>query len=198
VTPKDGVVLPRREAIRLSLAALVPGILPQAQRDSGAGAGALPWPGAAGRQRDRVTDYENDPFIVGVEEKLRCTCGCNLSVYVCRTTDFSCGVSPAMHREVVGLVEEGRTAAEILDAFIGKYGEVVLMAPPKRGFNIAGYVVPGISVTIVGAVMVWILARRSRRVAAVTAAEVGEGVESGALSAEETARIEAELHSLDL
>src|SRR3990172_5145891 len=104
----------------------------------------LPDPWQAGKPRGRVTDYENDPFIVGVEEKLRCTCGCNLSVYTCRTTDFTCETSPAMHRQVVGLADQAKSADEILQIFVSQHGETVLMAPPRRGFNLAAYFVPGL------------------------------------------------------
>lgn len=198
----------RRDALKLSVLALVPTSVRRQGKGGETGqdtlqpsTAALRWPGVAGRERERVTDYENDPFIVGVEEKLRCTCGCNLSVYVCRTTDFTCTVSPAMHREVIALFEEGKDAQEILDAFVARYGEMVLMAPPKEGFNIAGYVVPGIAIVTVGGLMVWLLAKRTRRMAAVAAAHggvQGAGSEGEDLSPDEAARLEAELERLEL
>ncbi|MFL5607308.1 MAG: cytochrome c-type biogenesis protein CcmH [Gemmatimonadaceae bacterium] len=77
-----------------------------------------------------------------LEHQIRCQCGCTLDVYTCRTTDFSCEVSPAMHRDVMALVEGGYSAQEILDSFVGTYGERALMAPKKEGFNWAGYLVP--------------------------------------------------------
>jgi len=77
-----------------------------------------------------------------LEHELRCQCGCTLDVYTCRTTDFSCQVSPAMHRDVISLVEGGYSAQEILDAFVDTYGERALMAPKREGFNWAGYLVP--------------------------------------------------------
>src|SRR5204862_2900899 len=77
-----------------------------------------------------------------IEHRLRCQCGCTLDVYTCRTTDFSCQVSPAMHRDVMALVSVGYSAQEILDAFVDTYGERALMAPKKEGFNWAGYLVP--------------------------------------------------------
>jgi cytochrome c-type biogenesis protein CcmH len=77
-----------------------------------------------------------------LEHQIRCQCGCTLDVYTCRTTDFSCQVSPAMHGDVMALVEGGYSAQEILDSFVGTYGERALMAPKKEGFNWAGYLVP--------------------------------------------------------
>jgi cytochrome c-type biogenesis protein CcmH len=77
-----------------------------------------------------------------LEHELRCQCGCTLDVYTCRTTDFSCQVSPAMHRDAISLVEGGYSAQEILDAFVGTYGERALMSPKRQGFNWVGYLVP--------------------------------------------------------
>jgi cytochrome c-type biogenesis protein CcmH len=98
-----------------------------------------------------------------LERTLRCQCGCTLNVFVCRTTDFSCQVSPAMHRDVMGLVDGGYTAQEIIDAFIDTYGERVLMAPRARGFNLVGYVMPFVALSAGAAVLVVLLRRWQRR-----------------------------------
>ncbi len=161
--------------------------------------GDLMDPSRAGRLQARVTKYENDPFVVGIEEKLRCTCGCNLSVYTCRTTDFTCTTSPAMHQRVVELVEQKKSAEEILDAFVAQYGESVLMAPPREGFNLLGYVVPGILITLVGGALAWVIARKTRIRTAAAAAEpaAGSGVGSS-LPPEQAAKLKAELEKLEL
>lgn len=159
--------------------------------------GNLMDPSRAGTLRDRVTRYENDPFVVDVEGKIRCTCGCNLSVYTCRTTDFTCTTSPAMHQRVIELVEQGKSAQQILDAFVAQYGESVLMAPPREGFNILGYVVPGILISLVGGALAWIMVRKTR----VRLAEAGgaSGAEpQPSLPADEAARLKAELEELEL
>src|SRR5689334_17534487 len=70
-----------------------------------------PKPGA----RAVVSAAERDEL----EHRLRCQCGCTLDVYTCRTTDFSCQVSPAMHHDVMALVSGGYSAQEIVDAFVG-------------------------------------------------------------------------------
>jgi cytochrome c-type biogenesis protein CcmH len=160
--------------------------------------GQLPEPWSAGKFRERVTSYENDPFVVGVEEKLRCTCGCNLSVYTCRTTDFTCETSPAMHREVVALVEEQKTEEEILEAFVAQYGETVLMAPPRRGFNLAGYLVPGAAILAAGAFLVRMLTRRPRvQPVPATASDTPPSTPAG-LAPGDAARLQAELERLEL
>jgi cytochrome c-type biogenesis protein CcmH len=148
-----------------------------------------------GRPRDRITDYENDPFIVGLEGRLRCTCGCNLDVYTCRTTDFTCATSPAMHRQLVEMVESGKTAQEVIDAFVAQHGEMVLMAPKKEGFNLLGYFLPGVAIASVGAWLIWALTKRRTRV---VTAEASDGVDVSGLVPEERAKLEAELQNLEL
>jgi cytochrome c-type biogenesis protein CcmH/NrfF len=155
-------------------------------------------PSRVGLPRARSTDYENDPFIIDVESQLRCTCGCNLDVYTCRTTDFTCGTSPAMHREVVQLVEQGRSAEEILDGFVAEHGEMVLMAPKKEGFNLAAYFVPGAAIACIASVIVWILGRRHSVASVRTASALSDGANLSALSQSEQARLQAELERLEL
>ena len=97
-----------------------------------------------------------------LEHQIRCQCGCTMDVYTCRTTDFSCQVSPAMHRDIVALVQGGYDAGEILEAFVNVYGERVRMSPPKVGFNILGYIVPSIALAI-GAVVLAVMLRRWKK-----------------------------------
>ncbi len=153
----------RRDFLAVAGAALVPVALTQESTKPNDKAAPLYRPSWAGRPRNRVTDYENDPFIVALEGTIKCTCGCNLDVYTCRTTDFTCVVSPAMHREVVSMMEDGMTGKEIVDAFVAQYGETVLMAPKKEGFNLTAYLLPGVTITAVGALMARMLVRRQRR-----------------------------------
>ena len=102
-----------------------------------------------------------------LEHQIHCQCGCNLDVYTCRTTDFACSVSPAMHSDVMGLVAGGHSAQEILAAFKAIYGEKVLMAPVRSGFNLLGYTVPFIALGT-GAAVVAVLMRRWKRTAVVS------------------------------
>ena len=146
-----------------------------------------PKPGAA----PSMSAAERD----ALEHGLRCMCGCTLDVYTCRTTDFSCAVSPAMHRDIMALVAGGHGSREILDAFVGRYGERVLMSPVKEGFNWLGYVAPFVALGS-GAVLVAALIRRWGARAARTAAVV---VSPGAIAAtpEELERLNAAIRDDD-
>jgi cytochrome c-type biogenesis protein CcmH len=111
-----------------------------------------------------VTAADNDAAIQAIEKQLHCTCGCNLDVYTCRTTDFTCTVSPAMHQQVVALAEQGMTGRQILEQFVRDRGVAILMAPPKRGFNLVGYFVPSLLIAA-GAVVLTLVLRRWTRTA---------------------------------
>jgi cytochrome c-type biogenesis protein CcmH/NrfF len=125
--------------------------------------GTLRDPSVAGRSRTPTSTRDNDEAIKQIEQRLHCTCGCNLDVFTCRTTDFSCTYSPELHREVVALYDDGKTAQQILDTFVAKYGEKVLMAPEPGGFNLLGYLLPGVAITIGAAVLALVIGRRERR-----------------------------------
>jgi cytochrome c-type biogenesis protein CcmH len=117
-----------------------------------------------GRASAPLGPLDNDAGVIAIERRLRCSCGCTLDVYTCRTTDFSCTYSPAMHREVVTQVQHGATPEQIIQWFVAQpeYGEKVLMAPAARGFNLLGYLVPGLTVTAFGLVLAaWLVRRRA-------------------------------------
>jgi cytochrome c-type biogenesis protein CcmH len=116
-----------------------------------------------GRPSAPLWPLDNDPGVIAIEGRLRCNCGCTLDVYTCRTTDFTCTYSPAMHAKVVAQVQRGATPEQIVQWFVAQpeYGEKVLMAPAARGFNLMGYLVPGLTVTAVGLVLAaWLVRRR--------------------------------------
>jgi len=102
-----------------------------------------------------MSDAQRDDL----EHQIKCQCGCPLDVYTCRTTDFSCSVSPRMRADVLSLVTGGYSSAEILRAFQEVYGERVLMSPLKSGFNWLGYLTPSVAIAT-GAVVLYALIRR--------------------------------------
>ncbi|MBC7671556.1 MAG: cytochrome c-type biogenesis protein CcmH [Polaromonas sp.] len=136
---------------------------------------------------ESMDDEDRDALV----REIRCQCGCTLDVYICRTTDFSCQVSPAMHRDIISLVEGGYSAQEILDSFVTTYGERALMAPKREGFNLTGYLMP-FAVLGVGAVaLTTVLRRMSNRAApAVIGARVVRSAEGDATD-DEMARLNA-------
>ena len=155
------------------------------------GASGKLWdPSRAGRPMAPVTARDNAATTQAIEKRLRCTCGCSLDVYTCRTTDFTCTTSPAMHQRVLALEDQGKSGPEIVDAFVRENGVSILMAPPKHGFNLAGYFTPAVLILVAAAVLIVVLRRWTRRVAPAT-----PGVSAPAVSAspEELERLNREL-----
>jgi len=140
-----------------------------------------PKPGAA----PSMTQLERDDL----EHQIKCQCGCVLDVFTCRTTDFSCSVSPAMHGDVLALVEGGHDGPEILAAFQSVYGERVLMAPVKSGFNLLGYAMPFLALGGGAIAVVAVLRRLKSRAPAPETAVVPQLSATG----DELARLDAEI-----
>jgi len=169
-------MMTRRALVGLGVAALVPGLLHgQDAMSIGGGddtttalADPLRNPFSVGRLRDPLTAADSDPILIATERRLRCTCGCTLDVYTCRTTDFTCTYSPAMHKEIKALFADGKTPEQVIEVFVAREGEAILMAPPARGFNLAGYLVPGL---VMAAGVLGLIAWIGRRRGAVAAAE---------------------------
>lgn len=124
-----------------------------------------PIPGA----KPSMTDEKRDEL----EHQIKCQCGCVLDVYTCRTTDFSCSVSPAMHNDVMTLVQGGHNATQILSAFQTVYGEQILMAPIKRGFNLVGYALPSIALLTGGIIVAALIRKWGSRERQILAAPAG-------------------------
>ena len=144
----------------------------------------IPRPAAA----KRLTPLERD----ALERMLACPCPCTLDVFTCRTS-MPCGFSPRLHADVVQLANGGYSADEILAAFEQAYGEKILMAPHKQGFNWVGWVAPFAAVGG-GALAAGALIRRWGRRAAERRAGSVVAIEA---SDDELARLEAAIRSDD-
>lgn len=140
--------------------------------------------------------------IESFERQLACPCPCTLDVYMCRTSMFSCGISPQVHGDVQRLVDGGYSADEIMAAMMETYGDFILMAPRKQGFNLLAWFAP-FGAIAVGAVGIGALLRRWRLNAVqADARAASRGPEGGASPAsateldatpEELARLQAAL-----
>lgn len=119
-----------------------------------------------------MTDEKRDEL----EHQIKCQCGCVLDVYTCRTTDFSCSVSPAMHNDVMTLVQGGHNASQILAAFQSVYGEQILMSPLKKGFNLVGYALPSVALVTGGLVVAGLIRKWGSRERQLVAAPAGPAI----------------------
>jgi cytochrome c-type biogenesis protein CcmH/NrfF len=102
-----------------------------------------------------------------------------------------------LHREVLALRDSGKTAQEILDTFVAKYGEKALMAPKPEGFNLAGYLVPGVLIAAAGAGLLVFVGRRKEALAAAASAAASASTRPVAASPEELERLRRELADVE-
>ncbi|MEP6779980.1 MAG: cytochrome c-type biogenesis protein CcmH [Gemmatimonadaceae bacterium] len=122
--------------------------------------------------KPNATPLLSDKQIDEFERQLACPCPCTQDVFSCRTTDFTCGNSPAVHRDVQALVAGGYSADEIMQAMLSVYGNEILMAPPKKGLNLIAWFAPFVALGA-GAVAISIVLsgwRRNAKLAAANAA----------------------------
>jgi cytochrome c-type biogenesis protein CcmH len=102
--------------------------------------------------------------------------------------------SPQADRErafIRGLIAQGRTEPQIEHALIGQYGPTVLALPSARGFDLAAYLVPLVAVLVLAIALATLLPHRLRR------ARAQAPPEAVSLSAEDAARLEADLARFD-
>jgi cytochrome c-type biogenesis protein CcmH len=109
--------------------------------------------------------------------------------------------SPQASRERVfiqGLIDRGRSEAQIKRALVYQYGPAVLALPASHGFDLTVYVVPVVVLLALLATIAAILPRWRRRARAAQAARAAAEIPSpGALSTADAARLEADMARFD-
>lgn len=99
-----------------------------------------------------ATDIETQ--VREIAHELRCPVCQGLSV-----GDSPSELAHEMRDVVREQLRQGKSREEVLDYFVQRYGEWILLAPPKRGFNLVIWVVPFILLPV-GAVAVYTGTRR--------------------------------------
>src|SRR5574341_2376715 len=74
---------------------------------------------------------------------LMCQCGCTMVLSTC-----DCGTGEQMRGEIRAMLDQGKTKADIIDFYVGKYGDKVLSAPKAEGFNLSAYITPFIAILL--------------------------------------------------
>jgi len=89
--------------------------------------------------------------------ELRCPVCQNLSVY-----DSPSGLATEMREAIRERLQRGESEEQIRAYFVSKYGEWVLLAPTRRGFNLVVWLLPflGAGLGLVG--VIWLLRRWAR------------------------------------
>ncbi len=89
-----------------------------------------------------VVTFTAMPVLAGgisdeIQANLMCQCGCTMVLSTCE-----CGTAEQMRGEIKTMLDQGQTKDDILNFYVGKYGEKVLAAPKAQGFNLSAYITP--------------------------------------------------------
>jgi cytochrome c-type biogenesis protein CcmH len=95
-----------------------------------------------------------DERVREVASELRCVVCQNLSV-----ADSPSDLAKEMRNLVGELLQQGKTPEEIKAYFQSRYGDFVLLEPPKRGFNLLVWGLP-FAALLVGVYSVYLVAKR--------------------------------------
>ncbi|HDH02522.1 MAG TPA: cytochrome c-type biogenesis protein CcmH [Nitrospirae bacterium] len=109
-----------------------------------------------------------------VQSNLMCDCGCGQLLGTCE-----CERAEEMRTMIRGMMDKGMTKEEILNSFVSQYGESILAAPTKKGFNLIAYILPFVGL-LVGVIVAVIFVRKwafsGRKEAAAEAETKGAGL----------------------
>ena len=102
----------------------------------------------------RMPDFALEDRVREVAEGLRCVVCQNLSV-----ADSPSELAKEMRNLVREQIQQGKSPEEIRAYFVSRYGEYVLLEPPKRGFNLLLWGLPFLAIAV-GACGVYLVVRR--------------------------------------
>jgi cytochrome c-type biogenesis protein CcmH len=90
-----------------------------------------------------------------VSDEIMCLCGCNSVLTNCPHEDCGWGI-PAKNY-IDQQLSAGATPESLVQYYVNEYGQEVLAAPTKTGFNVAAWVMPFVAL-VVGGVAIYFLA----------------------------------------
>lgn len=95
-----------------------------------------------------------------IKKSLVCLCDCGMTVEACQGA-MTCDSAEKLTAELTQYVEQGMTKDAIFSTFIGKYGEHILAAPTKKGFNLTAWILPFLglllaTIAIIAALRRWV------------------------------------------
>jgi cytochrome c-type biogenesis protein CcmH len=130
-----------------------------------------------------------------VSDKIMCLCGCNSVLTNCPHEDCGWGI-PAKNY-IDQQLSAGATPENLVQYYVDEYGEEVLAAPTKTGFNVTAWVMPFVAL-VVGGVAIYFLASMwaARRRVAVPVSDM-DTVDGHVVDDELTHRLDDELREFD-
>lgn len=91
-----------------------------------------------------------------ITQELTCTCGCNMVVSACEGA-MECSAANKIKTEVLEKLNQGQSKEEIIRYFLNLYGEKILSAPTKKGFNLTAWILPFLAILSGGVVVYFVI-----------------------------------------
>lgn len=99
---------------------------------------------------------EQSPTLIELEKEVMCPT-CNQTLELSHAP-----IADRIRAFIVDRIEAGDTKSEIKDKLVAQFGERILAAPSKSGFNLLAWVLPFVGIVAAGAI-VFVVLRRWRR-----------------------------------
>jgi cytochrome c-type biogenesis protein CcmH len=133
-----------------------------------------------------------------IQNALACFCGCGMTIQGC-LGGMTCSESRAVSKEVASLLENGKGKAEVMQAMVARYGERILAAPTKEGFNLTAWILPFVALVAGGFVVAKVIAgwKRQARHSNQLQTATHEQSEQKPVSDRYAERLERELREFD-
>lgn len=93
---------------------------------------------------------EAKPKMEDVAGKLACYCGTCPHLVVTRC---GCSVADQIMADIQKMIDSGQSEDQIIQSYVAQYGQTVLAAPTKSGFNLSAWAIPFIAFFIGGAIL---------------------------------------------
>lgn len=97
-----------------------------------------------------------------IQNGLACFCGCGMTIQGC-LGGMVCSESKTISKQVATLLEGGKTKDEVLQAMVAQYGERILSAPTKTGFNLTAWILPFVALAAGGFIVAKVIANWKRQ-----------------------------------
>jgi cytochrome c-type biogenesis protein CcmH len=105
---------------------------------------------------------QSTPTIQEIKTSLICLCDCNMTVEACEGA-MACESADKLTAEAQQLIDKGLDKKAVLASFVSRYGEHILSAPTKKGFNLAAWITPFVAILVAGFVIVQFVRKWSRQ-----------------------------------
>lgn len=131
-----------------------------------------------------------------INSSLACQCGCGLLVSVCTMESCMC---VGVRQEVGEMLDEGYEPDAIKQAMVTTYGEQILAAPPKSGFNLSAYILPFAFLILGGSVLYSIITKWiPEKNKSANSSDQEESQDNSHIPESRKSQIENELNNLDM